>query len=163
LQSIPINSQTNLWYSVKYESINDQTQKFHQDYDDVKFIKLFIYLSDVKKENGPHTYIKSSRINRKVPKDYKVSKRLDDNYVKKIYKNDIVEFVGEKGTIIFEDTNGFHKGKTVDDGHRIILQLQFATSLLWMNEKVLQTKNVIFQNDKVDFINEFNKVYIKYL
>lgn len=163
LKSIPINSQTNLWYSVKYDKIKDQTQKFHQDYDDVKFIKLFIYLSDVTKKNGPHTYIKSSRTNRITPKDYKVSKRLEDNYVQKIYKNDIVEFTGEQGTIIFEDTNGFHKGKAVDEGYRIILQLEFTTSLLWMNEKVLQTNNVQFKDDKIEFINKFNKIYIKYL
>ncbi len=161
LQTIPINSQTNLWYSVKFDKIKDQTQKYHQDYDDVKFIKLFIYLTDVTSKTGPHTYIQGSRINRKIPKNYRVSKRLEEDYVKKNYPNDIREFTGQKGTIIFEDTNGFHKGKSVEEGYRIILQLEFTASLLWTNEKILQTQNIKF--DKIDFINKFSKIYIKYL
>ena len=32
-------------------------QKFHRDYESFNFIKLFVYLTDVDKDFGPHQYI----------------------------------------------------------------------------------------------------------
>ena len=37
-------------------------QLFHRDYESFNFVKLFVYLTDVGKENGPHEYIIRSNI-----------------------------------------------------------------------------------------------------
>ncbi len=40
-----------------------------------------------------------------------------------------MEFTGEAGTIIAEDTIGLHKGKNVTKGRRLILQFEYALSM----------------------------------
>ena len=40
-------------------------------------------------------------------------------------ENAIKSFTAPKGTVIFEDTRGFHKGSPLLSGHRLVLQLQF--------------------------------------
>ena len=41
----------------------------------------------------------------------------------------ITEITGPRGTIIAADTCGLHKGKLVERGSRLILQLEFTNSL----------------------------------
>lgn len=143
LNTIPINTQTNLWYSISGKS--DGTQNFHQDYDDLKFIKVFIYLSDVGKKNGPHSYVKGSRYNIKCPKRYKIHGRVQDSFIDKNYNNeDIIKFTGKKGTIIFEDTTGFHKGSQLEEGHRIMLQLQYSST----TANIKKREKIDLKNDK---------------
>ena len=38
------------------------------------------------------------------------------------------EFVGRRGTVIFEDTRGLHKGKHAESGDRLIFQMQYSNS-----------------------------------
>ncbi len=40
-----------------------------------------------------------------------------------------VEITGPRGTIVVVDTRGFHKGKPLDAGDRLILQMEYADSL----------------------------------
>lgn len=123
----PILSQVNFWVSNKAPL--DSTQKFHQDRDDVRFIKVFIYLNDVSLKNGAHYYVKGSLNNLKFPSNnYNVSNRIEDNFINKNYKDNVIQIEGKKGSIIFEDTSGFHKGGEVKEGHRFMLQLQYVAS-----------------------------------
>jgi len=58
LGCVPIHVQTNIWFSFptfqEKNNLSTNAQMFHQDKEFIKFIKLFIYLSDVGEENGPH-------------------------------------------------------------------------------------------------------------
>jgi hypothetical protein len=56
--------------------------------------------------------------------------RLTDHEVQDHYSaEDFIEFTGPRGTILAEDTRGLHKGKHVQRGHRLVLQIQFSNSL----------------------------------
>ena len=123
----PILSQVNFWISNKAPV--DNTQKFHQDRDDIRFIKVFIYLNDVCLKNGAHYYVKGSLNKLKFPSNsYNVSHRIGDNFIYNNYKDKVIQIEGKKGSIIFEDTSGFHKGSEVKEGHRFMLQLQYVAS-----------------------------------
>ena len=50
---------------------------------------------------------------------------VEDNFDKK----NLVTFITEKKSILFEDTRGLHKGQKVDNGNRLILQFQYSDSL----------------------------------
>jgi len=125
----PILCQTNLWYSCVNKS-PERTQQFHQDYDDINFLKIFIYLTKVGHNNGPHCYIQKSLNNMIVPPGYSPSTRLTDKFAIDNYKDNIKILTGDIGTIIIENTNGFHRGMPVLDGTRLILQLQYASTTL---------------------------------
>ncbi|MBI3956863.1 MAG: phytanoyl-CoA dioxygenase family protein [Candidatus Kerfeldbacteria bacterium] len=132
----PIHVQANSWWS-KAElsdsaSFNRNAQLFHQDKEFIKFLKIFIYLNDVNEENGPHNYIAGSNKDylEHTPKGYQISERLSDEYLSSVYPKDrFRSFTGAKGTVIIEDTSGFHKGKPVMKGYRQLLQLEFVSSL----------------------------------
>jgi len=43
-------------------STPDYLQQFHRDYDDWRFVKLLMYLTDVGAESGPHEYVATSHL-----------------------------------------------------------------------------------------------------
>ena len=160
LGCIPILAQTNFWVS-KYGS-NDQTNFFHQDYDDVNFLKIFIYLTDVNENNGSHSYVKGSLNNMITPLNYKPSDRINNETMYKNYGNEnILNICGKKGTIIFEDTNGFHKGNILIEGYRFILQLEYCSSTKFLDNKIYfinelnKSKNSVLYNAKVKYPDTF--------
>jgi hypothetical protein len=53
-------SNINMWLSKAGHDQAKDAQLFHCDVDDIKFCKLFVYLTNVKSNDGPHTYVKGS-------------------------------------------------------------------------------------------------------
>lgn len=130
----PIHVQTNAWFSFQSNSntkeLSTNAQLYHQDKDFIKFIKVFIYLNDVTENNGPHCYVEGSHIDELFKYGIPLSQRLTDSEVIKYYSPDrIKEALGAEGTIIFGDTCAVHKGQPVKEGSRLLLQLEYASSL----------------------------------
>lgn len=117
---------------------------FHFDYTFLRSLRFFLYLTDVFEESGPHNFIKSSHEeNFKYPESindfYKSGYRkyynntveglLKDEWVNKNFpKESHLKFVGKKGTLIIEDTTGFHKGGDCINGSREVLMLNYGIS-----------------------------------
>lgn len=158
LGSEPILCQTNCWWSVANSThrsnLSTNAQLFHQDTEYLKFVKVFIYLTDVNDDNGPHQYVQgTSKIAQSIlGEDYKPSNRVEDNKVAEIFGVDnILTFTGKRGrnfgkpgklgpsenryewwnlsNVIIEDTFGLHKGTPVVEGSRLLLQLEYCNSL----------------------------------
>ncbi|MEN8723774.1 MAG: phytanoyl-CoA dioxygenase family protein [Alphaproteobacteria bacterium] len=132
----PIHVQTNAWWSLAHDgsdkALASSAQKFHQDKEFVKFIKLFVYLTDVGPQNGPHEYVTGSIADyqRAAPRRSKPGKRFDDVHIAKSFGEDRIRtMTGAAGTMILEDTLGFHRGVPVLSGHRLLLQFEYANSL----------------------------------
>lgn len=118
------------WSTANYENIDysKAAQLFHFDMDRIKFLKFFIYLSDVDEHNGPHCYI--SKSNRYKPKELRRDGRILDDELHQHYSLEaFTEIKGPKGTILAVDTAGFHKGKPLEKGERLLFQMEFATSM----------------------------------
>jgi len=159
----PIFIQSNYWITEYKNSHNQQVDKspthcFHQDYDDINFLKIFIYLTDVTEKSGPHRYIKSSLKNIKTPVDYKPSDRLTNKFINENYKNDIVYITGSKGTIIVENTHGFHSGTELQEGKRNILQLEYGISKLAFTNHRYSKSNLVKNN----FMKEYPICFSKF-
>jgi hypothetical protein len=130
LKTKPILDLISMWWSVPFtkEAEDRAAQKYHFDMDRFKFMKFFFYLTDVTTETGPHCYVKGSSKN--IPKEVLIDKRIEDSEIKSCYPSeDIIELTAPKGSIIAVDTRGFHKGKSLISGKRLLLQLQFSNSL----------------------------------
>lgn len=98
-------------------------QMFHFDSDFSKFLKLYMYLNDVNKENGPHIYVEKTHA--KKIKKHELQKGYSDKQIFNNY-NSIKTVIGKKGTIFFEDSFGLHKGETPFKNHRIILNIHYG-------------------------------------
>lgn len=124
--------------------IHGSAQKWHVDYSDLRFIKFFIYLTDVEPGNGPHTFAKRTHEEGFIyPKDkqgfHEAGFRVYDNgeldgvlrneWVEQaVSKDRIKEFHGKRGTLIIENTSGLHKGGDCLSGTREMLSFTYAIS-----------------------------------
>jgi hypothetical protein len=125
-----IQDQTALWWTTpqRRQDADLNAQTFHQDRDRLSFLKFFIYLTDVAVENGPHMYIRGTH--RKTPRSLRSDGRKTDESVRTAGLWDrVAELIGAGGTMLAVDTAGLHKGKPPISGDRLVLQVEFATSL----------------------------------
>lgn len=138
LKAEPILDAVCMWWQTSFKKNPDKSaaQFYHFDLDRVKWLKFFIYLTDVSTDNGPHTFISESHISNGIPRSLlnRGYTRLTDAEVAEFYdKKSFIEFNAPRGTVIAEDTRGLHKGKNVFADHRLMLQLQFSNCLFGLN------------------------------
>ncbi len=132
-RSQPIADMLSMWWSTAYTDKPDgeAAQMYHFDMDRIKWLKVFIYLTDVGKNNGPHYFVSGSHRSGGIP-DTLLERgyvRLQDEDIERNYPaRNIREFTAPQGTILIEDTRGLHKGQHIKEGHRLILQFQFSNS-----------------------------------
>ena len=163
----PILSAVNMWWTTKFKNTPDSecAQNFHFDMDSLKWLKFFIYITDVNKKNGPHTFVKGSHKINSFPCEIRKLgySRIDDNIViDKFGVENFIEFDKPSGTLIIEDTKGLHKGKNVEEGDRLILQLEFTSSRFMKNTN-RNIKNYSISNEFLNFYraNEYFMQFYK--
>jgi hypothetical protein len=140
-----------MWWSNPIINISDDlkgpfkdsaAQMYHYDMDRLKFLKFFIYLTDVTEENGPHVYVRESH---KMPSDkINYDGRYTDEFISENFSDKVVKLTGKKGAIMAVDTRGIHKGLELMKDERLIYQLQFTNSLFGC-------KNEDQYNNKFDY------------
>lgn len=130
----PIIDVVTMWWLTDFSDRPDAqaAQFYHFDMDRPKWLKFFIYLTDVYAYNGPHSFVAGSHRTGAIPdrllsKGY--SRLSDEEVVGSFDAAAITEIVAPRGTILAEDTRGLHKGKHVLRGDRLMLQIQFSNSL----------------------------------
>jgi hypothetical protein len=112
------------WWSIPTaDGAPRHAENFHRDFDDVAFIKLFVYLSDVELENGPHEFILGSHTD---PALRPIRRYSDAEVFAKFSGNRLVRFTGKAGTVFLENTTGLHRGLPVRAGRRLILQIVYS-------------------------------------
>jgi ectoine hydroxylase-related dioxygenase (phytanoyl-CoA dioxygenase family) len=142
LKSKPIFSGISLWWSPAFKDTPDSqaAQQFHWDMERIKWIRFFIYLTDVTAESGPHCFIKGSHRTGAIP-DKLLSLgyvRHSDETMRDTYGNDsYMEFLGQRGTIIVEDSRGFHKGMEPKKGDRLLLAFELSNTTFGANKRHL--------------------------
>jgi hypothetical protein len=99
------------------------TQHFHRDVDDWRFVKLFVYLTDVDHGSGPHAYVMQSHRTVAHFRARQYSRRVIDSR----YGRDRMRTVlGPRGTAFMADTYGIHAGMVPTLTPRLILQAQYS-------------------------------------
>jgi Phytanoyl-CoA dioxygenase (PhyH) len=139
----PLNDAVTMWWSTTYskEASSEAAQLYHFDMDRIKFLKFFIYLTDVTTNTGPHCYIRHSH--RGLPEKLLRDGRIKDEEVNNFYKKeDVLELTGERGTILAVDTRGLHKGKPLIEGVRLLFQLEFATNFFGQTYNRIKLTNM---------------------
>jgi hypothetical protein len=167
LDCLPYSDASAFWWLTNYSKIPDAqaATMWHFDMDRIKWLKIFIYLNDVTEENGPHSFVEGSHLSGNIPSEllqYGYA-RLTDEMIEKNYpKEKILSFKAKKGTIIFEDTRGLHKGMPALKGHRLLLQLQFSD---WGFGGIYPERKIkSFANNSIEkFIKKNTKIYHRYL
>lgn len=106
-----------VWYSVPQpaEAERISSQRWHRDYNDKHLLKVFLYLVDVDEEMGPFQYVPGSQPDGPFA-DAWPWEPLGQNYPTEaelealIPSSSVRAFTAPKGTLIFCNTAGFHRG-----------------------------------------------------
>jgi hypothetical protein len=145
----PILVQANAWLTFAHDGspkeLSKNAQQYHQDKEYVTFVKVFVYLTDVNTNSGPHCYISGSHrdCESHVFPGYRVRQRPTDEYLRSKYgAGRFLEHIGPDGTILIEDTTGFHKGKPVLRGHRFIFQFEYTSTLYFHGDRYSSQNDV---------------------
>lgn len=105
------------WWS--YTGLDEPrgTQHFHRDVDSLRFIKVFLYLTDVDEQDGPHDYVVGSHRSWALS----TTKRISDAEVLKAFgKNTVRSMTGPAGTIFLANTYGIHRGRRPLASRRLV-------------------------------------------
>jgi len=123
----------NVWHTLANPGPARESQLWHRDRDDFLTCKVFVYLNDVGEGAGPFTYAKGTH-----PKGHNhrepsfalegTVKRSDDSQMAVVADRDTwVKATGERGTVIFADTRGYHKGGEARTSDRIMYTCMFLS------------------------------------
>ncbi|KAF3998146.1 hypothetical protein [Glaciimonas immobilis] len=98
-------------------------QAFHRDYDDWRFIKVFVYLTDVDNDSGPHVFVQGTHHEHCAMR----LRGYGDAKIMEAYGEDkIVSITGTAGFGFAVDTHGIHKGIVPRQRPRLLLQIQYS-------------------------------------
>ena len=121
--STPYVDSIQAWWSLSGNELPEEAENFHRDNDGIKFLKFFIYLTDVDEKSGPHKFVKASQCE-PVLLD---RRRFRDEEVTAAFGADrILTMTGCAGDAFIEDTFGVHKGQLPVSGRRLLLQVRYS-------------------------------------
>lgn len=161
LQCEPIFDFPAMWWSTSFlkEASEEAAQLFHFDLDRLKWLKIFIYLTDVNDKNGPHQLIKGSHLPGAKPAELlkRGYARISDKDIFTYHKKeDLIIVIGEAGSVFAEDTRCWHKGTPLISGCRLVLEFEYTSSMFGANYPKYIMKN--YSEKFKDFCNN-NPIY----
>jgi hypothetical protein len=123
-----------LWYSVPQpEDANRiSSQRWHRDFNDRRLVKAFLYLVDVDEGNGPFQYVPGSAPGgphgdawpwRPLGENYPPEDELES----RVAGNGARVFTGAKGTLLFCNTAGFHRGGFATTKPRVLATATYSS------------------------------------
>lgn len=125
----------NVWYTFATQSQARESQLWHFDREDNYILKLFLYLKDVDEGTGPFTYAPGTHwkgLNRDCQPEYfiegGVRRTTDEQMAAAIPEENWIKAIGKKGTIVFADTHGYHKGGDAKTNDRLMYTCMFTSS-----------------------------------
>jgi len=130
LEASPVQDLVAMWWSSstgEAGSASEAAQQFHFDLDRLAFLKLFVFLTDVDDQTGPHVFARGSH--RALGQQFHQDRRYTDAEVTDVYAESLVRIGGPRGSAFLADTRGLHKGEPVLSGHRLVFQMEYASSL----------------------------------
>ena len=133
------------WWSLHGRSEPRDAQLFHVDAHDFKWVKLFVYLTDVDASTGPHVIVRGSHDRGRRNELLKAlaqrrpdvaealrtalskRQRFQDDHVEALYGAEtIVSIDGRAGDAFLVDTAAIHKGLPPDTDDRLIFQALYT-------------------------------------
>ena len=128
------------WHSYAGRESAGSPQILHRDKDCFRFCKLFLYLSDVDEESGPHVYLPGSHRPDGFEQLYRMSTTDGHNpmqffaggqrnhaaYLEKVFADRFEHFTGPAGSTFLVNTYGLHKGMPPKSRNRMLFQVLYT-------------------------------------
>ena len=123
----------NVWHTFTTSVAARESQLWHRDREDLLILKVFVYLNDVDEGAGPFTYAPGTHRKGRIQTQPEfhmengVKRSVDEQMAKVVPAGDWIKAIGKKGTIIFTDTHGYHKGGHAWRSDRLMYTSMFTS------------------------------------
>ena len=123
----------NVWRTFASQGEARQSQLWHIDREDHYVLKMFLYLSAVDEGAGPFTYAPGTHPRGRVRRqpaysmEGHIKRSTDAQMAEVIPPESWIKGVGPKGTILFADTRGFHKGGESRTQDRLLFNCMYVS------------------------------------
>lgn len=121
----PTISNLSIWWSLPADGTAQEAENYHRDVDDWRFVKLFVYLSDVDDGTGPHCFVRGSH---RSPRFLRIRRIADAEVADAFARQDQLKLHGRVGDAFLEDTFGLHKGQPPTRARRLLFQVQYSVN-----------------------------------
>ena len=150
------NAYLEMWSKLEYVDVwytppvgvdeRRSSQRWHRDFNDRHLLKAFIYLVDVDEDSGPFEYVPRSapggELDRLWPwRPLGNNYPPEDEFAQKANGRSVT-FTAPKGTIIFCNTSGFHRGGFATGKPRVLATLTWDSPA---SLKALSERNYLFE------------------
>jgi hypothetical protein len=135
-----------VWYTAPAGSDDRRaSQRWHRDFNDRHLLKAFLYLVDVDEHTGPFEYVPRSapggELDRLWPwRPLGENYPPEDEFAERVNGRSVT-FTAPKGTIIFCNTSGFHRGGFATGKPRVLATLTWDSPA---SLKALSERNYVF-------------------
>ena len=165
LRAKPIFTGLSLWWNAPVKDTPDDNaaQEFHWDMERIRWLRFFIYLTDVTVDSGPHCFIAGSHRSGAIPEELLKQgyvRHKDETILQLFGRDRYREFLGARGTIIAEDSRGLHKGMMPRRGDRLMLAFELSSSTFGANKRHL-IRNIHVPQFR-DFARRFPRLYTNF-
>lgn len=142
----------NVWHNFPTQAEPQESQLWHRDPEDRCILKMFVYLTDVDEGAGPLSYAPGTHARGAVIADPQahlmregsgktITRRTDDAQMRVIVPEERwITATGPKGTIVFVDTRGYHKGGLARQHDRIVYMCAFTSKASVLLEDLFERK-----------------------
>lgn len=121
------------WYNYPVDQEAKASQLWHRDPEDLKTVKIFIYLDDVGPKQGPFTYIPATHPFGPdcgtAPQHAHPRRVLDAEMERTFPRARWQSCTGPARTMVMADTVGFHRGGNVEEGHRLLITVTYTSGV----------------------------------
>lgn len=124
----------NVWYTAASAGASRESQLWHFDREDNYILKAFLYLDDVDEGTGPFTYAPGTHRKgayRSLQPEFMMEgnvRRTTDEQMAEAYPRGGWRLcTGRKGTIVFADTRGYHKGGEARTRDRLMFTCMYTS------------------------------------
>jgi Phytanoyl-CoA dioxygenase (PhyH) len=96
---------------------------YHRDADDLRFVKMFVYLTDTTPRSGAHRFVLGSHTDQRFARRGAISEgEVEGAYA----PEQMLTVTGKAGTAFLEDTWGIHRALLATEGRRLIFSATYA-------------------------------------
>jgi hypothetical protein len=113
------------WWSLSGNELPQEAENFHRDNDSIRFLKFFLYLTDVDANSGPHRFVIGSHREARL---LERRRHTDEEVVAAFGAERVLEVEGKAGDAFMEDTFGLHKGQLPRTGIRLLAQFRYSVT-----------------------------------
>ncbi|MET4719995.1 phytanoyl-CoA dioxygenase family protein [Bradyrhizobium japonicum] len=111
------------WWSVTHGERAQEAELYHRDVDDYRFVKLFVYLTDVDDESGPHAFVRGTH---NIDKLTNIRRLSEEEVALEFGRENMLSFSGPAGTAFLENTYGIHRGVPPKTRTRLLFQVLYS-------------------------------------